>query len=70
MDEKLLLEAYAIEESENIWRLDGDRTLLAQEAGYDIEMLREFWPRVTSRICRNKSRASFGRWTIARMPWN
>ena len=41
-DELLLLETYANRESTDVWRLDGNRILLAVEAGRDIGELREF----------------------------
>jgi len=41
-DEILLLETYANRESTDVWRLDGNKILLAVEAGRDIGELREF----------------------------
>ena len=41
-DERLLLETWAVAESETIWCLDGDKVLSAVESGHRIGELREF----------------------------
>ena len=41
-DEALLLETYARQEAEDVWRLDRDQTLAALESGGRVEELREF----------------------------
>ena len=41
-DERLLLEAFATAESEQVWRLDRDKTLSSVESGQPMEVLREF----------------------------
>ena len=41
-DEKLLLDLYAKAESEDTWRLDGDKVLAALESGHDLADLRDF----------------------------
>ena len=41
-DEKLLLDLYAKAESEDTWRLDGDKALSALEGGHDLAELRDF----------------------------
>ena len=41
-DEALLLETYARQEAEDVWRLDRDQTLSALESGSRVEELREF----------------------------
>ena len=41
-DELLLLETYALPETDGVWRLDRDRTLAALESGGRIAELREF----------------------------
>ena len=41
-DEKLLLDLYAKAESEDTWRLDGDKMLSALESGHDLAELRDF----------------------------
>ena len=41
-DEKLLLDLYAKAESEDTWRLDGDKVLSALESGHDLAELRDF----------------------------
>ena len=41
-DELLLLETYALPETDGVWRLDRDRTLAALESGSRIAELREF----------------------------
>ena len=44
-DEKLLLDLYAKAESEDTWRLDGDKVLAALEGGRDLADLRDFLDR-------------------------
>ena len=41
-DERMLLEAYANEEEDGVWRLDGDKALSAVESGHDPEAFRQF----------------------------
>ena len=41
-DERMMLETYANAESDAVWRLDGDKTLVAIESGHDADALREF----------------------------
>ena len=41
-DERLMLESYANEEKDGVWRLDGDRALAAIESGHDPEAFRQF----------------------------
>ena len=41
-DEALLLETYARQEAEDVWRLDRDKTLTALESGSRMDELREF----------------------------
>ncbi|MCZ6872797.1 MAG: hypothetical protein O7G88_04590, partial [bacterium] len=41
-DEALLLESYAAQESDSVWRLDRDKALSTVESGHQIAELREF----------------------------
>ena len=41
-DERLVLETWASLESDDVWRLDRDRTLAAVEGGHAVDELREF----------------------------
>ena len=41
-DERLLLETWAVAESETAWRLDGDKVRSAIESGHELRELREF----------------------------
>ena len=41
-DERLLLEMWAVEEADGIWRLDQKKTFSAIEGGHDVDALREF----------------------------
>ena len=41
-DERMLLETYANEEADGVWRLDGDKALSAVESGHDPEAFRQF----------------------------
>ena len=41
-DERLMLESYANEEKDGVWRLDADRALAAIESGHDPEAFRQF----------------------------
>ena len=41
-DERLMLEIYADEAEDGVWRLDGDKALSAVESGHDPEAFRQF----------------------------
>ncbi|MYH29748.1 MAG: hypothetical protein F4137_13040 [Acidobacteria bacterium] len=41
-DERLMLETYADEAEDGVWRLDGDKALSAIENGHDPEAFRQF----------------------------